>query len=105
MKRLKDLKTARLKLVDKVRDAALAVVRGALADLKEIGVHYHLVEGRAPRKGAPARKATAAVEAGACPVCGFTTSPTHDGRTHRYQDPKKAFTTAQLKAKGMSKVA
>ena len=105
MKRLKDLKTARVKLVDKVRDAAFAVVRGALADLKEIGVHYHLVEGRAPRKAAGTRKATATIEVGACPICGFRTSPPHDGRTHRSQDPKKAFTTAQLKAKGLSKVA
>ena len=103
VKRLKELKTERVKLVANLKDAALAVVRGAIADLNEIGFHYHLAEGPAPNKIAGTRKSPA--EAGTCPICRFKTNPPHDGRTHRYQDPKKAFTNAQLAAKGMSKVA
>ena len=105
VKRLKELKAERVKLEGKLRNAALAVVRGAIADLGEMGVHYHIVEGRAPGKVVGTSKAPVAFERGACPICGFKTNPPHDGRTHRYQDPKKAFTTAQLTAKGMSKVA
>ena len=38
-----------------------------------------------------------------CGVCGFATIPNHDGRHHRGQAKKKAFTDEELGAKGWKK--
>lgn len=40
-----------------------------------------------------------------CPICKFKTSPLHDARSHRQQNPKKAFTESELTAKGLAKVS
>jgi Asp-tRNA(Asn)/Glu-tRNA(Gln) amidotransferase A subunit family amidase len=44
------------------------------------------------------------IKAAACPICEFQTTPPHDGRTHRNQKKKSAFSAAELKEKGLVKV-
>jgi len=39
-----------------------------------------------------------------CPICGFRTTPPHDGRAHRYQKKKAPLSAAELKEKGLTKV-
>jgi len=39
-----------------------------------------------------------------CPICGFQTTPPHDGRAHRYQKKKAPLSAAELKEKGLTKV-
>lgn len=55
----------------------------------------------------PTKKATAQKRAidpkKPCDICGFATIPNHDARSHRNQDPKKAFTKTELEAKGLVK--
>ena len=51
----------------------------------------------------PTAKAKGA-KAEACPICGFQTTPPHDGRTHRYQKKKAPLSAAELKEKGLTKV-
>ena len=38
-----------------------------------------------------------------CKTCGFITSPPHDSRQHRSQDPKKPFTAKELEERGFKK--
>jgi hypothetical protein len=39
-----------------------------------------------------------------CSICDCVTNPPHDARSHRSQEPKKAFTKAELEERGMVKV-
>jgi len=98
----KELEAERAR-IGKVKDAAQKLLRSAIADLDDLLDNYYFVKKSTP--GASGPKATAGNEAKVCPVCGFQTTPSHDGRAHRYQERKKRFTTAQLTAKGMSKVS
>jgi len=102
---LKALNEQREKLLGAAKTEALEKAEKAVAELNELGFNYRLVEGaaRAPRKAgaeAPKREARDAP----CPICKFKTDPHHDGRAHRSQKTKKAFTDAELAKLGYKKV-
>jgi hypothetical protein len=111
LEKLKALDAQRAQLLEDAKKEALDNVEKAVADLNELGFHYSLVEGasvsvstpRAPRKAAsqaPKRQARDLP----CPICHFKTMPHHDGRMHRSQKSKKAFTVEELMEKHLAKV-
>jgi hypothetical protein len=112
LEKLKALDAQRAQLMDDAKKEALDNAEKAVAELNELGFHYSLVDGattaspaRAPRKStskaqAPKRQARDVP----CPICGFKTTPHHDGRMHRSQKSKKPFTVEELMEKGLTKV-
>lgn len=100
VEQIKKLDEQRRKLIDQAKHEALALAQEAVDALNELGYSYRLSsrgEGRG-RKGARAMKDDN------CPVCGFKTSPLHDGRRHRGQgDRKRPFSAAELGEMGYSK--
>lgn len=106
---LKALDDQRAKLIEDAKGAALEKAHKAVAELNELGFKYTLAEGaraatsKAPKSsagGAPKRSHRDAE----CPICHFKTTPAHDGRSHRGQEPKRPFTAAELAHKGFSVV-
>jgi hypothetical protein len=107
LEKLKALDAQRAQLLEGAKKEALDNAEKAVAELNELGFDYSLVEGaslaRAPRKAgtqAPKRQSKELP----CPICKFKTTPHHDGRMHRSQKPKKAFTVEELMEKGLTKV-
>jgi hypothetical protein len=111
LEKLKALDAQRAQLLDDAKKDALENAEKAVAELNELGFHYSLVEGatvsvstpRAPRKAssqAPKRQARDVP----CPICHFKTTPHHDGRMHRSQKNKKAFTVEELMERHLAKV-
>jgi hypothetical protein len=111
LEKLKALDAQRAQLLEDAKKEALENAEKAVAELNELGFHYSLVEGasvsppapRAPRKAssqAPKRQARDLP----CPVCHFRTSPHHDGRMHRSQKTKRAFTLEELMERHLAKV-
>jgi len=93
----------------------MTAVKSAIADLNSLGFTYQLVEagghgdvptpfakrGRKSGKTGITRKRDPNAP---CDVCGFATTPGHDGRKHRAQGKnKKAFTGAELEGFGLKK--
>jgi hypothetical protein len=105
---LKALDEQRAKLLDDAKGKALENANAAVKELNELGLHYSLTEGRTttgPRKaGAKTGAAKRQLKEGPCPICHFKTSPAHDGRSHRGQEPKHPFTAEELAAKHLTKV-
>jgi hypothetical protein len=110
LEKLKALDAQRAQLLEGAKKEALDNAEKAVAELKELGFDYSLVEGasatstaRAPRKAssqAPKRQARDVP----CPICKFKTTPHHDGRMHRSQKAKKPFSVEELMEKGLTKV-
>src|SRR5277367_6614361 len=110
LEKLKALDAQRAQLLEGAKKEALDNAEKAVAELNELGLHYSLVEGatttstaRAPRKAsgqAPKRQARDLP----CPICKFKTTPHHDGRLHRSQKAKKAFTVEELMERHLAKV-
>lgn len=106
MDQLRALDEQRRSILSGAKSEAMKAAEAAVAALNSLGFNYRLTE-NAPARGrrkSGARKVSRAIKNRACPVCGFTTSPPHDARSHRGQAEKKPFTAAELSAKGMSKV-
>jgi hypothetical protein len=105
---LKALDEQRAKLLDDAKSKALEKANAAIQELNELGLHYSLTEGktvRGPRKGIAKTGGTVRqIKDGPCPICHFRTSPAHDGRSHRGQEPKHPFTAEELAAKHLTKV-
>ena len=111
LEKLKALDAQRAQLLEGAKKEALDNAEKAVAELKELGFHYTLIEGaatpsatpRAPRKAssqAPKRQARDLP----CPICHFKTTPHHDGRMHRSQKSKKPFTVEELMERHLAKV-
>jgi hypothetical protein len=111
LEKLKALDAQRAQLREDAKKEALDNAEKAVAELNELGFHYTLTEGaptssasaRAPRKTAaqaPKRQARNLP----CPICKFKTSPHHDGRMHRSQKSKKAFSAEELMDRHLTKV-
>ena len=112
LEKLKALDAQRGQLLEDAKKEALDNAEKAVAELNELGFHYSLVEGatttstpRAPRKTAsqaqsPKRQARDLP----CPICHFKTTPHHDGRMHRSQKTKKAFSVEELMERHLAKV-
>jgi hypothetical protein len=112
LEKLKALDAQRAQLLEGAKKEALDNAERAVAELNELGFHYTLTEGatststqRAPRKTtsqahAPKRQKKDVP----CPLCNFKTDPPHDGRMHRSQKTKKAFSVEELMEKGLTKV-
>ena len=112
LEKLKALDAQRAQLLDGAKREALDKAEKAVAELNELGFHYSLTEGapasaalpaRAPRKAA-ARAAKRQARDIACPICGFKTTPHHDGRMHRSQKTKKPFSVEELMERHLTKV-
>jgi hypothetical protein len=107
LEKLKALDAQRAQLLEGAKKEALDNAEKAVAELNELGFRYTLIEGatsaaRAPRKAtsqAPKRQARDLP----CPICEFKTTPHHDGRMHRSQKTKKAFTVEELMEKHLAK--
>lgn len=96
--RIKELDEERTKLLDDAKAEAMQRAKAAIEDLNNLGFKYHLTQ-----EGTTAKKRVA--KGGPCPICEFETSPSHDGRRHRWQKGKKRpFTPAELKELGYAKV-
>jgi hypothetical protein len=111
LERLKALDLQRAQLLDDAKKEALDNAEKAVAELNELGFHYTLTEGASTTSAArAARKATTSqapkrqARDVPCPICQFRTTPHHDGRMHRSQKSKKAFSLEELMEKGLTKV-
>jgi hypothetical protein len=106
---LKALDEQRLKLVHDAKEAAIKMANDAIQALHSLGFHYTIAEEKPKSQKAKASAgkgdAKRAQKDAECPICHFKTSPLHDGRSHRSQDPKKPFTSAELSKKGLAKVS
>ena len=110
--KLKALDEERAKLLDDAKKEALEAAHKAIADLKDLGFDYRLVEGPGTPRARGPRKERSEGEASKrqardvpCPICEFKTNPHHDGRAHRSQEPKRPFTTEELAERGLTKAA
>jgi hypothetical protein len=111
LEKLKALDAQRAQLLDDAKKEALQNAEKAVAELNELGFNYSLTEGasastptaRAPRKAASQAPKRQAREL-PCPICHFKTTPHHDGRMHRSQKTKKAFTVEELMERHLTKV-
>src|ERR1700722_15733104 len=108
LEKLKALDAQRAQLLEGAKKEALDKAEKALAELKELGFDYRLIEGAATAR-TPRNSVTEAPKRHArddpCKICKFKTSPLHDGRMHRSQKTKKPFTVEELMEKGLTKVA
>lgn len=109
--KLKALDDERAKLLEGAKKEALEVAHKAIADLNALGFDFKLVEGpstskarRPPRERAESEAPKRQARDQPCPVCHFKTTPHHDGRMHRSQKTKKAFSVEELTEKGLTKV-
>ena len=111
LERLKALDEQRAQLLEGAKREALERARNAIAELKELGFDYALIErSRDPlmqgqrreqfETEAPKRQAIDV----ACPICGIITFPRHDGRAHWHQDPKRPFIAEELAEAGFTTV-
>jgi len=107
LEKLQALDAQRAQLLEGAKKEARENAEKAVAELNELGFHYSLTEGASPAR-ALRKAASQAPERQArdlpCPICKFKTTPHHDGRMHRSQKPKKAFTVEELSEKGLTKV-
>ena len=109
--KLKALDDERAKLLEGAKKEALETAHKAIADLNALGFDFRLVEGhststarrpsRERTEGEALRRQTKDLP---CPICEFRTTPHHDGRAHRSQEPKRAFTEPELAERGLTKV-
>ena len=105
LQRLRQLDKQREKLLDHAKQEALAVVEHALEGLNALGFSFRLTDAASRKTAKKAvKKRTRTMKDAPCPICGFKTSPTHDGRAHRSQKSKKPFTPDELKERGLTKV-
>ncbi len=109
VQRIRELDEERAQIFDQAKEEALDKANEAVAALNALGLNYRLVDGEPQiRKGKAPGKAPVstkgAVRDAPCSICGYKTSPPHDARAHRGQTKKKAFTAAELKDKGLTKV-
>lgn len=111
LEQLKALDAQRAELLADAKQEALDKAEEAVADLNSLGFNYRLVEGtsttREPRKVAPRQSQDTPkrqLQDKPCSICEFKTTPLHDARSHRSQNPKRPFTVEQLMEKGLSKV-
>lgn len=110
MAQLKALDDQRAKLIEDAKHGALEKAHKAIAELNDLGFNYRLTEGvrvasaKTARTSKSATGAKRQIKDAVCPICHFKTSPMHDGRSHRGQEPKRPFTAAELAQKHLSVV-
>jgi hypothetical protein len=109
LEKLKALDAQRAQLLEGAKKEALDNAEKAVAELNELGFHYTLTEGaspaRAPRRASQAQAPQRQARDLPCPICHFKTTPHHDGRMHRSQKTKKAFTVEELMERHLTKVS
>lgn len=86
---------ATAKIMEFAKAEILAKGELVITELKELGLDYRFVPGKAVRTPNPEQ---------ACPICNFKTNPPHDRRKHRNQTPKKPFSEADLRWFKLTKV-
>lgn len=102
IEKLKKLDEERQGLIDAVKEEHLQAIDNAIKALAEIGLHYEVVAvsdvASKPFKQIRTKKG------GPCKQCNFETIPPHDKRSHRNQNPKRAFSDAELLKLGLTRV-
>ena len=113
LEKLKAVDAQRSELLEGAKKEALDNAERAVAELNELGFHYILTEGASTRSASPRAPSKAPSQAQAskrqardlpCPICHFKTTPHHDGRMHRAQKTKKAFSVEELMERHLAKV-
>jgi hypothetical protein len=104
---IKELKAQLETKTEQAKAEALDRASEAIGFLRELGIDNDTIlkelgfRGRAKvkesREGRPPGDQP-------CAICHFRTDPPHDGRSHRGQAKKKAFTAEELEQKGLTKV-
>lgn len=122
--KLKALNAQREPLLKEAHDEALNIAEKAIAELNELDLEFNYtlvkdLEAMMQPRGPGSKYAEAAARAPRkaaatgikrqprdlpCPICEFKTTPPHDGRKHRSQTKKKAFTVEELMGLGLTKV-
>ena len=105
IEKIKALREQESKLLESAKSELLEQGHKVVQELAELGFSFRLVEESAPAR-APAKTSGQKREQkdAPCPICNFKTSPLHDGRAHRSQEPKKPFTAAELSERGLKRV-
>jgi DNA repair exonuclease SbcCD ATPase subunit len=86
-------------LLEGVKNEILAKIQIDIEELATYGLTYSLIA-----KSAKANPVGGGVADKECPVCGFKTSPLHDGRQHRANQNKGPFKDEDLKRLGYIRV-
>ena len=94
-------------LIEEAKQEQLDIITAAIGELKELGFSYSLTASgaskTAPKTAKPsagAAKSTVGYNAAkSCPICN---TAGHDGRAHRNQEPKQAFTAEELASRGLA---
>ena len=106
IEQIRALEKRKAELLETAKAEALARANEAIAELGELGFAYRLAPG-ADKKAeveSTARSKHRTGE-GLCPICGFATIPPHDGRSHRGQKKKSAFSAKELSERGLAKAS
>src|SRR5262245_44776581 len=102
--KIRQLDAQRAKLIAAAKSEALKKVAKALQELNDLGFNYKLVtdgDRQLAFKKAKKGRGKGRVTKGACKICGFSTIPPHDARTHRGQSKKAPLTNEELVGRGM----
>ena len=101
--RLKQLDQERAALIDGAKQEALARAKETIAELNALGFNYRLVAGERKARAVKGEAASTTSSGKPCPICKFETDPPHDGRRHRAQKRKRAFSPEELQEYGLSR--
>ncbi len=100
LERIRQLEAEKKSILEEAKTELFEQIGSAINGLADIGLYYKVVE--TEQKSTPNKRMKTG-KARSCPLCQFDTVPPHDGRTHRSQSTKKAFSEAELKDLGMTK--
>jgi hypothetical protein len=104
LEKLKALDEERFALLEAAKAEAFEIANKAIAALGDLGLHYQLIETNPNLATSRSRpRAERKRSDGPCPVCGFKTEPSHDGRAHRSQKTKRPFSVTELSERGMKR--
>jgi hypothetical protein len=102
--RIKELDAERASILEHAKGEALQKANYAIEELNSLGFNYRLVNGHEKAKATKGGTSKRSIKDAPCPICGFQTAPPHDGRTHRSQKKKAAFTASELRERELVKV-
>ncbi len=98
-------------LIEEAKQEQLTIIMAAIGELRELGFTYSLSEagktskagqGSSKKAGATSKPSSGYDAAKTCQICNTTG---HDGRAHRNQEPKAAFTPDELNTRGLAATA
>jgi len=101
--KLKELERQRDEILRAIEELKTKAIQELLDKRKEYDEQLNALGYR--DLGVPSRKKRGEIKPGTiCPICKFATSPAHDGRSHRNQNPKAPFSDNELKERELIKI-